>query len=64
MKPNPDDLLTPNDASKIAGLSADMMRVHADAGHLPSLRTISGRRLFKRADVERFAEQRRAARAA
>lgn len=58
IKSSPDDLLTPSDAARLVGISADMMRVHGDRGNLPSLRTVSGRRLFRRADVERFVASR------
>lgn len=58
IKANPDDVMTPSDAARIVGISADMMRIHADKGHLPSLRTVGGRRLFRRVDVERFAASR------
>lgn len=60
-KPHPDDLMQPSDAARLAGVSADAIRINADKGSLPSLRTVNGRRLFRRADVERFAAQRRAA---
>jgi excisionase family DNA binding protein len=60
-KPDPDDLLTPSDAARLAGVSVDAIRINADKGNLPALRTTSGRRLFRRADVERFAAQRRTA---
>ena len=61
IKASPDDLLGPSDAARIVGISADMVRIHADKGHLPSLRTVSGRRLFRRADVEAFAAARQKA---
>lgn len=52
------ELLTPLDASRILNVSADTVRVLADAGKLPVLRTPSGRRLFRRTDVEALAEER------
>ena len=52
---NPDDLLTPSDAARVLGLSADSVRVLSDNGRLPSMRTVSGRRLFRRSDVDRLA---------
>jgi len=55
---NPDDLLTPSDAARVLGLSADSVRVLSDNGRLPSMRTVSGRRLFRRSDVDRLAVQR------
>lgn len=60
-KPDPDDLLSPSDAARLAGVSVDAIRLNADKGNLPALRTTNGRRLFRRADVERFAAQRRTA---
>jgi excisionase family DNA binding protein len=58
MTQNPDDLLTPSDAARVLGLSADSVRVLSDNGRLPSMRTVSGRRLFRRSDVDRLAIQR------
>ena len=58
MSHNPDDLLTPSDAARVLGLSADSVRVLSDNGRLPSMRTVSGRRLFRRSDVDRLAIQR------
>lgn len=54
-QPSPDDLLTPSDAARVLGLSADSVRVLSDNGRLPSMRTVSGRRLFRRSDVDRLA---------
>jgi excisionase family DNA binding protein len=56
--PDPNDLLTPSDAARVLGLSADSVRVLSDTGRLPSMRTVSGRRLFRRIDVDRLALQR------
>jgi excisionase family DNA binding protein len=56
--PDPNDLLTPSDAARVLGLSADSVRVLSDSGRLPSMRTVSGRRLFRRGDVDRLALQR------
>jgi excisionase family DNA binding protein len=56
--PDPDDLMTPSDAARILGLSADSVRVLSDSGRLPALRTVSGRRLFRRSDVDRLAAER------
>jgi excisionase family DNA binding protein len=58
MTQHPDDLLTPSDAARVLGLSADSVRVLSDNGRLPSMRTVSGRRLFRRSDVDRLAVQR------
>ena len=61
---DPNDLMTPSDAARILGLSADSVRVLGDTGRLPALRTVSGRRLFRRGDVERLAADRARAAAA
>ena len=58
MTQHPDDLLTPSVAARVLGLSADSVRVLSDNGRLPSMRTVSGRRLFRRSDVDRLAIQR------
>jgi len=55
---DPNDLMTPSDAARILGLSADSVRVLGDSGRLPAMRTVSGRRLFRRGDVDRLAAQR------
>jgi excisionase family DNA binding protein len=61
---DPNDLLTPSDAARVLGLSPDSVRVLSDSGRLPALRTVSGRRLFRRGDVDRLAADRAAAVAA
>ena len=58
---DPNDLMTPSDAARILNLSADSVRVLGDSGRLPALRTVSGRRLFRRGDVEQLAAARAAA---
>jgi len=55
---HPDDLMTPSDAARVLGLSADSVRVLSDSGRLPAMRTVSGRRLFRRGDVDRLAADR------
>ncbi|HET6282536.1 MAG TPA: helix-turn-helix domain-containing protein [Polyangia bacterium] len=55
---DPNDLMTPSDAARILGLSADSVRVLSDSGRLPGMRTVSGRRLFRRGDVDRLAAER------
>jgi excisionase family DNA binding protein len=57
-KRDPQELMTPSDAARILGLSADSVRALSDNGRLPTLRTVSGRRLFRRGDVERLADER------
>src|SRR4051812_47595900 len=56
--PDPNDLMTPSDAARVLGLSADSVRVLSDSGRLPAMRTVSGRRLFRRSDVDRLAAER------
>lgn len=56
----PDELMTVSDAGRILGLSPDMVRRLADEGQLRLMRTVGGVRLFRRSDVERLAEERRA----
>jgi excisionase family DNA binding protein len=58
LTPDPDDLMTPSDAARVLGLSADSVRVLSDSGRLPAMRTVSGRRLFRRSDVDRLAAER------
>jgi excisionase family DNA binding protein len=62
--PDPNDLMTPSDAARVLGLSADSVRVLSDSGRLPAMRTVSGRRLFRRSDVDRLAAERAQAMAA
>ena len=64
LPPTPTDLLTPSDAARVLGLSPDSVRVLSDSGRLPALRTVSGRRLFRRGDVDSLAADRAAASAA
>lgn len=53
-------LLSPADAARLLGLSADMVRVLARRGRLrPVARSVGGARLFSRADVEWLAAERR-----
>lgn len=57
-----DDLMTASDAGRILGVSVDMVRLLAKGGELPFKSTISGVRLFRRADVEQLARRRERAR--
>lgn len=57
-KRDPNELMTPSDAARILGLSADSVRVLSDTGRLATQRTVSGRRLFRRGDVEKLASDR------
>jgi DNA-binding transcriptional MerR regulator len=53
-----DDLMTASDAGRILGVSVDMVRLLARGGTLPFMSTISGVRLFRRADVDALAKRR------
>lgn len=55
-----DVLLTPNDAGRILGITPEAVRALDNRGHLLALKTLSGRRLFRRSDVERLALERAA----
>ena len=57
-----DDLMTASGAGRILGISVDMVRLLAKGGSLPFMSTISGVRLFRRADVESLARRRERAR--
>ena len=58
----PDDLMTAADAARILGLSADMVRLLARKGRLiPAVQSVRGLRMFRRADIEALAEERRRA---
>ncbi len=56
--PGADMLLTPCDAGRILGLTPEAVRALNNKGRLPALKTVSGRRLFRRADVDRLAAER------
>lgn len=57
-KRDPNELMTPSEAARVLGLSADSVRALSDGGRLPTLKTVSGRRLFRRGDVENLAAER------
>jgi excisionase family DNA binding protein len=56
--PDPNELLTPTVAAQLLGCSVDSVRGLADRGELPVLLTSTGRRLFKRGDVDELRERR------
>jgi DNA-binding transcriptional MerR regulator len=56
----PDDLMTSIDAGRILGVSVDTVRLLARSGRLAFSSTLSGVRLFRRAEVERLARLRAA----
>lgn len=47
-------LLSTSDVSKILGLTPDSVRYHERQGHLPAQRTLSGQRIFRLDDVQKF----------
>lgn len=53
------DLFTVSGAARLLEVSAETVRVLADAGKLPCARTDSGFRVFRREDVERLSAERR-----
>ncbi len=55
---DPDELLTPSDAARVLGLAPDTVRQLANKGRLKVMKTMTGRRLFRRADVELLAKER------
>lgn len=57
------DLLS-QDAAKILKVSADTVRLYESRGLLKARRTVSGVRLFRREDVEKFARERTARKSA
>lgn len=56
---DPNDLLLPSDAARILRVSSDTVRNLANSGRLPVMRTVSGRRFFRREDVDRVAVERK-----
>lgn len=55
-----DQVLTCKDVATLLKLTPDTVRYHERRGALPAERTVSGMRLFKRADVDAFAAKREA----
>ena len=55
-----DELLATSVAARLANVSANTIRIWADLGKLPAIRTSCGQRLFRRADVEGVVAQREA----
>ena len=54
--------LSPNDAGKVLGVTAQMVRLYERAGKLRAVRTAGGMWLFFREEIEEFAEKRRSER--
>jgi excisionase family DNA binding protein len=55
-----DELLATSVAARLANVSANTIRIWADLGRLPAIRTSCGQRLFRRADVIAIVAQREA----
>ena len=60
MPPHPDDLLTTFDAARILDCTPDLVRHYNRIGVLAAMKTIGGRRIFRRDDVERLRDERQA----
>jgi excisionase family DNA binding protein len=59
-----DELMTVSAAAKALSISEGGVRVKADRGELPCIRTTTGLRLFHRRDVQQHAVRSKSARAA
>jgi|Tabmets5t2r1_1033131.scaffolds.fasta_scaffold79062_2 excisionase family DNA binding protein len=53
-----EEFLTTRDVSRLLDVSTEWVRALERQGRLPALKTRSGQRLFKAADVEHFAQER------
>ena len=49
-----DIFLTPSAAARLIGKGEAMVRIYADSGRLPCIRTSTGMRLFRQSDLEKF----------
>ena len=57
---DPNELMTTGDVSKLLGLTSQYVQAMSREGKLPvAVTTAGGIRLFRRADIEQLAEQRR-----
>ncbi len=59
MEHDSEDFLTPAEVARLAGVTPAAVRLWADQGRLPVLRTPAGLRLFRRADVVHHIADRR-----
>jgi predicted site-specific integrase-resolvase len=50
-------LLTPSAAARLIGKSEQSVKIYAESGKLPCIRTTTGRRLFRQSDCEEFARK-------
>ena len=55
-----DELLTPAAVARLAAITPQAVRLWADQGRLPYVKTSGGWRLFRRADVEHHIAERQA----
>jgi excisionase family DNA binding protein len=55
-----DMLLTPSEAGRILGITPEAVRALNNKGRLHALKTLGGRRLFRRSDVQQLAAERAA----
>jgi len=60
-----DDLLSPADVARLAGISPQTVRVHAFNGDMPrEVRRVAGARIWLRSDIEAWLRERARRRAA
>jgi excisionase family DNA binding protein len=52
------ELMTITEVAQRLSLSGSTVKYHESTGHLPALKLSTGERLFRRADVEKFAAAR------
>jgi DNA-binding transcriptional MerR regulator len=55
-----EEYLTAGAAAKILNLSSESVRLYERRGLLPAIKASGGLRLFREADIRKFAEERRA----
>jgi excisionase family DNA binding protein len=53
------NILTTSEAARVLQVSAETIRIWADAGKVPCVRTDNGFRVFRREDIERVNAERR-----
>ncbi len=59
MRSEKNDLMMTADVARLAEKTPATVRHWERTGQLPAMKTVSGRRVFSRADVERFLAKRR-----
>jgi predicted site-specific integrase-resolvase len=50
-------LLTPSAAARLIGKSEQSVKIYAESGKLPCIKTTTGRRLFRESDCREFARK-------